>query len=85
MRHALAHIRRSVFKMTQVAFAAALKVNQSTVSRWENGTLTPSGDELMAIRSLAAEHGLKWSDSWFFDPPATPDSSPSAKPQEAAP
>lgn len=55
--------------MTQADFAKALKVNQSTVSRWERGALKPSGDELVAIRALAQERGIAWQDSWFFETP----------------
>lgn len=55
--------------MTQAEFAAVAGVGQATVSRWETG-VSPSLDEMRAIRNAARERGLTWDDSWFFDPPA---------------
>lgn len=63
------YIRKTVFSMTQVEFAAALKVAQSQVSRWEKGTREPSHRELQAMRQLALDRGLEWSDSWIFEVP----------------
>lgn len=64
----LSYIRKRVFQLTQAEFAALAGVQQSTVSRWENG-VAPSLDEMQAIRLAAAERGIAWDDSWFFDPP----------------
>lgn len=63
----LESIRKHIFAMSQVQFADALKVNQSTVSRWENGVLEPSRDEMRVIRELAIVLGKRWDDRWFFD------------------
>ena len=61
------HIRKSVFKLNQVDFAAAIGVQQSTVSRWENGA-EPDRADLDAIRKAAAQRNIKWKDDWFFTP-----------------
>lgn len=71
--NAITHIRKNIFGTTQAKFATALNVNQSTVSRWERGELVPSLNELAAIRALADTKKIKWSDAWFFDPPAEPE------------
>lgn len=68
--HALIHIRKVVFGLTQKDFAEAVKVHQSTVSRWETGELCPSSHEMGAIRDLAKARGIEWDDRWFFEPPA---------------
>lgn len=47
---------REKIGMTQVQFAEALGVEQSTVSRWEAGS-APSGDTLLAMIRLGREHG----------------------------
>lgn len=65
------HIRKSVFGLSQVDFAALMPpVAQGTVSKWENGELEPSRDEMAQIRSAAIERGLAWDDAWFFEAPA---------------
>lgn len=66
------HIREKVFKMNrQSDFAAAIGVDQSAVSRWENGA-SPSHEAMVAIRNVALERKLKWNDRLFFEMPATP-------------
>ncbi len=72
--NAFAHIRKIIFHMSQAEFAAAVSVNQSTVSRWERDELQPSVGELAAIRRLAVERDVEWSDRWFFDPAAPAES-----------
>lgn len=71
MSNALTHIRKSVFGLTQAGFAEALGRSQSTVSRWEAGTLAPDLDDMTAIRKLAADRGLECPESLFFAPPIT--------------
>jgi transcriptional regulator with XRE-family HTH domain len=65
----VAHIRRHVLGMTQVELAAALKVSQPTVCRWERQGLFPA-EYQRRVRELANAAGLTWSDSWFLDAPA---------------
>lgn len=68
--NAMRQIRTEVFKLRQHEFAAVAGVQQSTVSRWENGG-APTLEELARIRAAAKERRLKWRDEWFFDPPNT--------------
>lgn len=79
--HPLQAVRKNVFDLSQESFAKALGVNQSTVSRWENGTLEPSRSEMEGIRGLARQRNVKWDDRWFFDAALIPDK---AKKAEAA-
>lgn len=67
----LLYIRKKVFGVTQQEFAAIAGVQQSTISRWENGEAAPSLDEMNRIRAAAAERKLKrkWNDRLFFDAP----------------
>lgn len=65
----LRHIRKSVFKLTQQEFAAIAGVQQSTVSRWENGDAAPSLEEMAAIRRAAQERRIRWNDRLFFEGP----------------
>ncbi len=65
------HIRKHVFKVRQVDFAEIAGVTQATVSRWEDGTLAPSLDELARIRAAAGERRLRWNDKLFFTTPAS--------------
>ena len=67
--NALRHIRKHVFQVTQAEFASLAGVGQASVSRWESG-VAPSLDEMSAIRQAAADRGLEWNDSWFFDAPS---------------
>ena len=64
---AIRYIRREVFKATQAEFAALAGVTQASVSRWEAGG-APSLDEMQSIRRAAAERGIEWNDTWFFEP-----------------
>jgi transcriptional regulator with XRE-family HTH domain len=66
--NAIHHIRCNVFGVTQKDFASFAGVQQSTVSRWENGTAVPSLAELQSIRKAAAKRKLKakWDDRLFF-------------------
>lgn len=66
--NALRYIRRNIFKATQAEFAVVAGVTQATVSRWEGG-VSPSLDEMKAIREAASERGIDWSDAWFFEVP----------------
>jgi DNA-binding transcriptional regulator YiaG len=75
MKNALTHIRGNLFQMTQVQFAAVLGVDQSTVSRWEQGKLDPGLKDLRKIRALARnkkraeewkKRGIEWSDGFLF-------------------
>lgn len=60
-------IRTNVFGVTQTAMAEIAGTRQATVSRWENGKLKPSLEQLVRIRKEAQRRGLKWNDSWFFE------------------
>lgn len=68
--NALLHIRKDVFGLTQQEFAALAGVQQSMVSRWENGQSAPTLDEINRIRAAAAARGRKlkkrWDDKLFF-------------------
>jgi transcriptional regulator with XRE-family HTH domain len=66
--NAIRFIRKTVFKVTQSEFAELAGVAQPSVSRWENG-VAPSLDEMQAIRRAAADRGIAWDDSWFFETP----------------
>ena len=64
------HVRKQVLGLTQAEFAAVASVSQGTVSKWENGELEPSREELALIRDEARRRGIDWDDCWFFDAPA---------------
>jgi DNA-binding transcriptional regulator YiaG len=70
--NALKHIRIKVFAVKQQEFAAIAGVQQSTVSRWENGTAAPSLEEMNRIRADAEKRRAdkrlkaKWDDRLFF-------------------
>jgi len=65
----LLHIRKNVLGVTQTEMAAIAGTRQATVSRWEAGELEPSRDQMQRVREAAAQRGIDWSDSWFFEPP----------------
>lgn len=44
---------RSRLELNQQAFADRLRVQQSYISKWENGNVTPSGDSIAAMANLA--------------------------------
>jgi transcriptional regulator with XRE-family HTH domain len=69
--NALRYIRKHVFQVTQIEFASLAGVAQASVSRWENDLegVSPSLDEMRAIRQAAAERGIPWNDAWFFESP----------------
>ena len=71
--NAITHIRKKVFGVTQQEFASIAGVQQSMVSRWENGHAAPTLDEMQRIRDAAAARKLKskWRDDLFFTAPAT--------------
>jgi len=79
---AIRHIRKHVLGISQAALAAVAGTTQATVSRWERGELSPSLDELEAIRSEAAARNIEWRDAWFFEPPPP---TPSTKEEGARP
>jgi transcriptional regulator with XRE-family HTH domain len=60
-------MRRELFQLSQIEFAAIAGVSQATVSRWETGELTPGYEELRRIREEAVRRGIDWDDSLFFD------------------
>lgn len=67
----LRYIRKQVFGVTQREFAEIASVQQSMVSRWENGVAAPTLEEMQRIRAAAAGRRLKsrWNDRLFFDAP----------------
>lgn len=69
--NALKHIRKNLFQAKQQEFAQIAGVQQSTVSRWENGSGAPTLEEMQRIRSAALAAGLVWDDRLFFDVPET--------------
>jgi transcriptional regulator with XRE-family HTH domain len=77
--NAITHVRTSVLRMTQAAFAEVAGVKQATVSRWESGEFDPGLDHLSRIRQAVLDRGQPWDDSWFFEVPA-----PAVQPADAA-
>ena len=67
--HPMEHIRRNVLGVTQSELAEIAKVNQGTVSRWENGDAEPRREELERIRNAVLAKGLPWDSDWFFHIP----------------
>jgi len=63
------HVRKSVLGLNQADFASIAKTTQATVSRWENGELSPDLTQLSAIRDEVKRRGLEWDDLWFFEAP----------------
>ncbi len=70
--NAITHIRKNVFKLNQREFAAIAGVQQSSVSRWENGHAAPTLDDMARIRKAASDRRIRWSDKLFFDAPSAP-------------
>lgn len=46
---AIRHIRRNILKLSQTEFGVLADTTQSTVSRWEDGSLSPRLDEIERI------------------------------------
>ena len=69
--NAITYIRKKVFGLTQQEFARIAGVQQSMVSRWENGASAPTLDEMNRIREAAAGRKLmrKWRDDLFVSVP----------------
>ena len=66
---AMSFIRKSVFGLTQAAFAVVAGVTQGTISKWEAGEFEPTRDQLVRIREEARTRGIEWDDAWFFEHP----------------
>lgn len=69
----LRHIRRTILGVTQQRLAELTGVSQATVSRWEDGELFPSLNEMSAIRNEAIRLGKEWDDGLFFSTPESSD------------
>jgi DNA-binding transcriptional regulator YiaG len=67
--HPIEYIRKHIFGVTQDAFAKIAGTKQSSVSRWESGTLHPDHGEMERIRNAARARGIPWNDQWFFELP----------------
>lgn len=67
----ITHIRKNVLGMNQAELASLAGVSQGTVSRWEQGKLSPSFEEMRRIREEAKRRGKRWNDTWFFEEPKT--------------
>jgi len=65
--HAIKHIRKTLFKVTQAEMAVIAGTTQASVSRWEKGQSDPSLDELARIRSEALRRQIDWDDRIFFE------------------
>ena len=62
------YIRKHIFQMTQADMAEVLGCVQPTVHRYEINGFFPV-EAQKKVRALAAERGLEWNDSWFFEVP----------------
>ena len=51
------HIRENLFGMTQAQFAEAVGVHQSSVTRWDRGSM-PRVEHLAKIIDAAARHSV---------------------------
>lgn len=69
--HPIRYVRTHVFKLTQTQFAEVIGVRVATISNWELNREQPLVDKLSRIRQAAADRGLPWNDSWFFEVPAS--------------
>jgi predicted transcriptional regulator len=65
----LRHIRKKVLKVTQKRMAEIAAVSQATVSRWEDGELSPGLTEMTLIREEAFRLQCEWDDKLFFAVP----------------
>lgn len=66
----IAHIRKTIFGVSQIEFAAIAGTTQASVSRWESNDQEPSHSEMARIRAAAIERGIQWDDRLFFDAPS---------------
>lgn len=73
--NAIHQVRKLVFGVTQQQFAEIAGVQQSMVSRWENGQSAPTLEEMNRIRAEAGNRKLKrrWRDDLFFAEPINTD------------
>ena len=62
----LIHIRRTVFKASQLEMARIAGVSQATWSRWETGHHSPKLENIRAMRAEACRRKLPWNDDWFL-------------------
>lgn len=65
----IAHIRKTVLKVSQSELAGIAATKQATVSRWETNQLSPDLEQLKSIREEVLRRGLDWDDAWFFATP----------------
>jgi transcriptional regulator with XRE-family HTH domain len=63
-------IRKRVFKLTQIEFAAECGVVQSSVARWEKAGFVPQRFHDL-VRGLAQRRGVSWQNIWFVEVPAS--------------
>lgn len=63
------HLRKNILKLSQAELAEVAKTTQATVSRWENGELSPDLDQLTRLRQEVLSRELTWDDAWFFEAP----------------
>jgi hypothetical protein len=71
------YIRKSLFKVSQVAFGEIAGTTQASVSRWERNELEPGYSEMERIRAAAVDRDIAWNDRLFFDAPPPSASDPS--------
>lgn len=64
------HLRKNILKLSQAELAEVAKTTQATVSRWENGELSPDLDQLTRLREEVRKREIVWDDAWFFEAPA---------------
>lgn len=64
------HLRKNILKLSQAELAEVAKTTQATVSRWENGELSPDLDQLTRLREEVRKREIDWDDAWFFEAPA---------------
>jgi transcriptional regulator with XRE-family HTH domain len=56
IKDAIVHLRRSVLQMTQSAFADRIMVDKITISRYENGRMTPGWMTLSRLGRVATDN-----------------------------
>ena len=61
------HLRKNVFRASQLEMARIAGVTQATVSRWESGTQVPLSTALRRIRAYAKRRAIPWDDAWLFE------------------